>query len=176
MCPISFIREAFEERLMAIARAYDLLSRGGRKGASLREVIERTLEPYTENGGAGRVSVDGLPVRLVPNTTVTLNLAPHELATNAVKYGALSAQHGHVEVVWTLSRKVKDDVPVVEITWRERGGPPVRPPTRRAFGSRLLERALPREFGGEVTLNFAPEGIECFIRLPLTPSPEDSAP
>lgn len=168
-------REYFDARLMALARSHDMLSRSGWEGAPLRDVIERTLEPYTQDGGAGRVSVNGAPVRLVPNAAVTLNLALHELATNAAKYGALSAPDGHVEVAWTLGRRARDNVPLVDIVWRERGGPPVRPPTRRGFGSRLLERALPREFGGEVTLDFAPEGVECCIRLPLAPPPEENS-
>jgi two-component sensor histidine kinase len=113
------------------------------------------------------VMVTGPPVRLAPNAVVTLNLAFHELATNAAKYGALSAPEGHVEVTWTLRRPRKKE-PIVEIVWRERGGPPVRPPERRGFGSRLLERGLAQEFGGKVRLDFAPEGVECHICLPLT--------
>ncbi|NOG74169.1 sensor histidine kinase [Roseicella sp. DB1501] len=169
--PAAF-RKAFDARLLALARAHDMLARGGWEGAPLREVIERTLEPYATDGEAGRVSADGPPVLLAPNAAVTLNLALHELATNAAKYGSLSARGGRVDVTWTLGRRFNDDVPAVEIHWRERGGPPVRPPERRGFGSRLLERALPYESGGEVRLDFAPQGVECRIRLPLPPPPE----
>jgi PAS domain S-box-containing protein len=153
------------ERLKALARAHDMLVRNGWEGASLREVVDRTLEPHAAEGG--RFSAAGPPVRLLSHMTVTLNLALHELTTNAVKYGGLSVPGGHVEVAWWLEQRSPGAVPAVVITWRERGGPPVRPPERRGFGSRMLERALPYQSGGEVTLDFAPEGVECRIRLPL---------
>lgn len=97
---------------------------------------------------------------------VTLNLAFDELATNAAEYGALSVSDGCVERSWSL-RQSADAVPLVETAWRERGGPPVRRPERRGFGSRLLERGLTQEFGGTVRLDFAPAGLECDICLPL---------
>ncbi len=106
-------------------------------------------------------------MKLAPNAVVTLGLAFHELATNAAKYGALCVPEGGVEVTWTL-RRSKKKAPLVEIVWREHGGPPVRPPQRRGFGSRLLERGLAQEFGGTVQLDFAPEGVQCHICLPLT--------
>jgi PAS domain S-box-containing protein len=161
------LRATFEARLMALARSHDMLSQSDWEGAPLHEVVERTLEPYAADGEVGRVTVNGRPVRLAPNTTVTLNLALHELATNAAKYGALSLPGGRIEVTWDLEQRLRNATPVVTILWRERGGPPVRPPERRGFGSRLLEHALPHDSGGEVTLNFPPEGVECRIRLPL---------
>jgi PAS domain S-box-containing protein len=162
------LRDTLNARLKALARSHDMLSRGGWAGALLSDVIERTLEPYTTDGEAGRVSLEGPPVRLAPSITVTFNLALHELATNAAKYGALSAESGRVEVSWMLERRANTEAPpMVVILWRERGGPQVRPPERRGFGSQLLERALSRESGGEVGLDFAPEGVQCRIRLPL---------
>jgi PAS domain S-box-containing protein len=162
--PGSF-RAAFESRLMALARSHDMLTRTGWDGALLSDIVEQTLQPH--DGVSGRVVVSGPPVRLAPNAVITLNLAFQELATNAAKYGALSAPEGRVEVTWTLRRPRKKE-PIVEIVWRERGGPPVRPPERRGFGSRLLERGLTQEFGGTVRLDFAPKGVECRICLPLT--------
>lgn len=172
------LRETFEARLRALARSHDMLARGGWEGASLREVIERTLKAYAmdSDGAAGRVSAEGAPVQLAPNVTVTLNLALHELATNAAKYGALSVPDGHVEVTWMLERRARDETPVVAIVWRERGGPPVRPPQHRGFGSRLLEQGLVRESGGQVRLDFAPTGVVCRIRLPLAAPWEGSVP
>jgi two-component sensor histidine kinase len=158
-------REAFEARLMALARSHDMLTRSGWDGAPLNDVVERTLRPH--DGAPGRVVAGGPPVRLPPNAAVSLNLAFHELSTNAAKYGALSVPGGRVEATWTLRRPKREEAPILEIVWRERGGPPVRPPERRGFGSRLLERGLAREFGGTVRLDFAPEGVECRIRLPL---------
>ena len=112
------------------------------------------------------MAVAGLPLLLAPPAALMLNLAFHELATNAAKYGALSVPGGRVEIGWAVDRADRK-VPVLEIAWRERGGPPVRPPARRGFGSRLVERALAREFGAEVKLDFAPGGVECRIRLPF---------
>ncbi len=161
----SAFRESFEARLLALARSHDMLTRSGWDGAPLHEVAWETLRPH--DGVPGRVVVGGPAVRLAPNAVVTLGLAFHELATNAAKYGALSAPGGQVEVSWTLSRSNRN-APLVAITWRERGGPLVRPPERRGFGSRLLERGLTQEFGGTVRLDFAPAGVECQICLPLT--------
>jgi PAS domain S-box-containing protein len=155
------------DRLKALGRAHDMLVRTSWEGALLGEVLGQTLAPYAGDGGTVRYSAEGPPVRLSPDTTVILNLALHELATNAAKYGALSAPDGHVEVAWELEPQAGAETPVVVISWRERGGPPVRPPERRGFGSRMLERALPYQSGAEVTLNFLPAGVECHIRLPL---------
>jgi two-component sensor histidine kinase len=172
--PASF-REAFSARLMALARAHDMLARGGWEGASLREVIERTLDAHAGDAQAGgiqagglgtqRFTLDGPPVLLPPNATVTVHLGFHELATNAAKHGSLSAPDGQVEVSWTLAHRAGGRV--LDILWRERGGPPVRVPDRRGFGSRLLEQGLAREFGGEVRLDFQPEGVACRMRLTL---------
>ncbi|MFC0387606.1 sensor histidine kinase [Muricoccus vinaceus] len=162
----------FDARLRALSRSHDMLSRGGWEGAPLGEIVERTLEAYAKDGKAGRVSIGGPPILLPPHVAVAVNLALHELATNAAKYGALSASGGRIEVSWELERQAAGEVPVVVVLWRERGGPPVRPPERRGFGSKLLERAMPHEAGGEVTLDFAPDGVECRMRLPLVPPPE----
>jgi two-component sensor histidine kinase len=164
------LRQTFDGRLMALARSHDLLAHGGWEGAMLTEAVERTLAPHA-GSDAGRIVLSGPPVRLAANTVVTLNLALHELATNAAKYGALSVPAGRVEVIWRLERKQRRDGPaVVEIVWRERDGPAVRPPERRGFGSQMLERGLAREAGGEVQLDFAPESVACRIRLPLETS------
>ncbi|MGH6956541.1 MAG: ATP-binding protein, partial [Caulobacteraceae bacterium] len=135
------------------------------EGASLNDVARLTLEPYEPPGGATRVALGGAKVRLGPNAAVTLAMAFHELATNAAKYGALSAPAGRVDVAWTASCGAAE---VLEIVWTESGGPPASAPERRGFGARFLERALGREFDGEVELCFAPAGLVCRIRLPLS--------
>lgn len=129
-------------RINALASAHDLLIEGAWQGASLRE---------------------GPALRLGPSAAVTLNLVFHELASNSVRYGALSSPDGRVEVVWAVEAPG-----VVVIDWRETGGPPVLVPVRRGFGSRLIEEGLPREIGGEATLTFAPDGLRCQIRTPLS--------
>ncbi|WP_241671540.1 sensor histidine kinase [Dankookia rubra] len=160
-------RRTFGARLAALARSHDLLMRGGWEGASLREIVERTMDPYIAGNEAERVTIDGLPLLLTPAAALSLNLAFHELATNATKYGALSGSEGEVEIRWTVDR-TDHNAAVVDITWRERGGPPVHPPESRGFGSRLVEQALAQEFGAEVRLDFAREGVACRIRLPFT--------
>ncbi len=89
----------------------------------------------------------------------------HELATNATKYGALSNQSGRVEVTWQV--RVAEGGPRLRFAWTERGGPPVTPPTRRGFGTRLIERGLAGEVGGEIGLSFPPEGFAFVVEAPL---------
>ena len=158
-------RAAFQSRLMALARSHDMLTDTSWEGAALREVARRTLAAYGGEAPAP-FGLSGPPVRLAPAAVVTLNLAFHELATNAAKHGALAVPGGRVEVGWAREAGEGGGDPVLAISWKERGGPPVRPPERRGFGSRLIERGLPQEFGAEVSLDFAPAGVECRIRLP----------
>jgi PAS domain S-box-containing protein len=157
-------RVAFGGRLRALARAHDMLAQRCWEGAPLREVLQRTLKAHA----AERLVLCGPEILLPPNSAVTANLAFHELATNAAKHGALSVPGGRVEVTWVAEQPGGAAAPVVAVTWRERGGPEVRPPVRRGFGSRLLERGVAREFGGEVRLDFLPDGVECHMRLPLS--------
>lgn len=161
-------RTAFSARLQALARAHDMLAQRGWEGASLREVLGRTLDAAHGPNAAARITLDGPDILMPPNSAVTANLAFHELATNAVRHGALSVPEGRLEVVWKLERPAAGAPPIVDIVWREHGGPPVRAPAHRGFGSRLLEQGVTREFGGEVRLDFRPEGMECRMRLPLS--------
>jgi PAS domain S-box-containing protein len=158
--------ETFLARIYALAGAHELLTEASWEGASLIEVVQRTLRLHLPAGQTDRIQVLGPTIRLGPNAAVTLNMAFHELATNAVKYGALSNTAGRVSVDWTLD----DTGPrtILQIDWRESGGPPVAIPTRRGFGSRLIERGLPRELDGEGRLTFSPDGLACRLRLPLS--------
>src|SRR5206468_326884 len=114
-----------------------------------------------------RLVIDGPPVRVPPNAAVMLNMAFHELATNADKYGAFSMPAGRVEVRWYLNGVAATE-PTIEIDWIESNGPPVRPPSRRGFGSRLIERGLAQELQGEVNLHFDPHGVRCRIQFPAS--------
>jgi two-component sensor histidine kinase len=101
-----------------------------------------------------------------------LALAVHELATNAVKYGALSAD-GHVDITW--SNAVINEVPSFRFTWTESGGPPVSEPASKGFGSRLIERMLENDFAGKVTTSYPPSGVICELMAPLSaldPAPQ----
>ena len=156
---------ALQARIIALAEAHDLLAESAWEGAALADVVERTLAPYVSAGGGRRVAFSGPAVRLRPNAAVTLNMAFHELATNAAKYGALSAEGGCVDITWRTD--LSSDPRAVEIEWREHGGPAVAPRTQRGFGSRLIEDGLARELSAQVDLTFPPEGARCRMRLPL---------
>jgi PAS domain S-box-containing protein len=157
------VQETLEKRLAALARSHELLTQGGWESASLVEVVRRALAPY---GASDRVEAEGPPARLAADGVEMLNLAFHELATNAAKHGALSVPEGRVRVFWAL-RRTGRGTRLVEIEWREQGGPPVTPPRHRGFGSRLLEHGLAQKLGGTVKLDFQPDGLRCHICLPV---------
>ncbi|KRA66350.1 PAS domain S-box protein [Caulobacter sp. Root655] len=160
----SAFNTAFMERIQALGRAHELLTEASWQGAALADVVDRTLKVHAPHGSGARVALSGPAVRLGPNAAVTLNMAFHELATNAIKYGALSTPGGRVDVEWTADA----DAGTITIDWRESGGPKVATPSRRGFGSRLIEQALAREMDGEARLIFRPEGLWCHLRLPLS--------
>jgi two-component sensor histidine kinase len=159
-------QEKFSGRIMALARANDLLTGERWVGASLRDVVERTLEAYGSDGPARCVAA-GPPVQLSAKTALSLSMALHELATNALKYGAWSTPDGRVEIAWSVAPA--PDGERLKLEWRESGGPPVGQPTRRGFGSRLIERGLAAEMSGLARLRFQPEGLVCEIDAPLAP-------
>ena len=154
-------RERFESRLIALSRTHDLLTHSSWEGATLKDVIAVELDPYQRDGGSG-VDLHGPELRLNPRTTLALGLLFHELATNAAKYGALSVPEGHIEVVW----EAMGDAGPLRIEWRETGGPPVGPPERTGFGSRLVHQTVTRELGGRVRLDFEPTGLRCVLEIP----------
>jgi len=152
---------ALDARLAALARAHDLLMRETWTAASLGELVVDTLAPYAL-GREGRVRSQGPTILLAPTAAVTLNMALHELATNAAKFGALSNEEGRVNVSWTVKQSA------IDLVWHESDGPLVAPPQRRGFGRRLIERGATQELGGAVTLSFAPSGVTCAFRIPLS--------
>ena len=154
-------REAFEGRLMALSAAHDVLTRQNWTGTTLDQIVDEATAPHRR--GDGRLLADGPRVDLEPKTAVALGLAAHELATNAVKYGALSAPDGRVDIRWAV------DGGVLRLTWRELGGPPVVYDGRRGFGDRLLEQGLAEELRGSVKLDFRPEGLVCHMVATLDP-------
>jgi PAS domain S-box-containing protein len=157
---------AFSARLRALASAHDLLTRGGWEGATLADVISGVLAPFSASGRPQAVVARGPEVRLSPNAAVTLSLAFHELATNATKYGALATAHGRIDIAWRFDASSGPEV--LEVDWIETGGPAVTEPQRRGFGSRLVERALAREFDGTAQIRFPRTGVECRMRLKLS--------
>lgn len=159
------IREAIETRIAALSRSHDLLGREKWDGAGLRDLIGVALAPFrVMEGHAERLTVEGENIRLSPKAALALGIAFNELATNAVKYGALSNATGKVSIDWTLENKL--DGRWLCLHWRERDGPPVSPPTRRGFGSRVIEQGLAHEMQGTIKLDYLPGGIVCMIDVP----------
>jgi two-component sensor histidine kinase len=156
-------REAFEARLIALAAAHDLLTVESWHGARLTDVVASAMAPF-ETTQQPQISRSGPPVWLTARRALALSMALHELATNAVKYGALSRLEGHVTVLWSLSA---DDE--ITLRWVEQGGPLVKTPERCGFGSRLVQRSLAHELDGKVVFTFAPEGVRCTIQFRLEP-------
>jgi PAS domain S-box-containing protein len=148
-------RARFETRLMALSRAHNLLTEQNWGGAPLDRVVRDATEHLS--GERARFDIAGDPVWLSPRAALALALALHELGTNAAKHGALSTDGGRVRVSWHEA----DDR--LHLEWKESGGPPVRSPERRGFGSRLIERGLAADLGGSASLHFEPDGLRCRI-------------
>jgi PAS domain S-box-containing protein len=159
---------AFQRRVLALARAHDLLTRGDWTGAPLREVVRAGLAPMDMDAARVDLSASGAAdAVLPPGAAVTLAMAVHELAANALKHGALSVPGGRVSVA---CRTAAESGGAAVVEWVERGGPPVAgPPSRRGFGLRLLERGLAAQAGVGADLRFEPEGLRCTLRLPRPP-------
>ncbi|MGD9922641.1 MAG: sensor histidine kinase [Pseudorhodoplanes sp.] len=156
-------RAAFEARLIALSKSHDVLTRQHWEGAELADVVAGAITPYRGGGEQGRFRIKGMPVRLRPKAVLALSLAFHELATNAVKYGALSNDTGRVAIDWRVDPQSRR----FELRWQESGGPMVEPPVRRGFGSRLVEQGLAQDVGGDVRLKFHDDGVICSIDAPL---------
>jgi two-component sensor histidine kinase len=143
-------RKVLDGRVEALARAQTSLAARRWEGASLRDVIEGELAPLAE---AGHYVLEGPQVLLPPEHVQAMSMAIHELATNAAKYGALSTRDGRLTVRWR-----HEDGKVVTVCWAEPGGPPVEPPKREGFGSRLVGQ-LARQIGGEVRYDWRTDGL-----------------
>jgi two-component sensor histidine kinase len=157
---VAEFEQVFGERLQALSRAHNLLTEENWLGAELGDLIRQTLEAHEAEGG--RISVDGPPIRLSPNAAVTVNLAIHELATNAAKYGALSVPGGRLDVRWRTEAGA-----AMSFVWRETGLQGLPPPTRQGFGSRLL-KAVARELNAHVEPQHTPEGFAYHWRVPFS--------
>ena len=154
----------FTSRLMALSSAHDVLTRETWEGAGLREIVAGAVRAYQDDGD-NRFQVEGEDVRIAPKTALALAMALHELATNAAKYGALTAETGRVIIRWEA--RGAGDARRLELEWREVGGPMVTPPGRGGFGSRLLRQGLKSELGASAQLQFEPTGLVCVIQAPL---------
>ena len=139
-----------------------MLTRENWESADLHVIIADVITPFC--GNDQQVQVDGPNIALPPNMALALAMALHELCTNACQHGALSTPEGNVAIVWM---RTFNEPPRLVLNWRERGGPSASPPSRRGFGTRLLERAIRQELGGEVRVSYEAEGVTCLIDVPL---------
>lgn len=159
-------RQEFLARLLALSKAHDALARTDRKGTDLRDLLALTTE---EAGGPGRFRVSGQTVQLSREETTSISMALHELVTNALKYGALSDPRGYVQ--FDCIREDHEGTGAVRLIWQERDGPPVVPPTRQGFGSRMISQVIAVDLSAKVDLDYRSEGVRC--EIVFTPSKTD---
>jgi PAS domain S-box-containing protein len=157
------VKEAIQRRIEALANVHSLFEKSRWAGAELGNLIKQELSPYSRDGEK-RTQIDGPTVVLKPNLAQTMAVALHELATNAAKYGALSVAAGRVCVRW---RRAADADGRLVLCWTEAGGPPVNPPTRKGFGTGVIEMMIRSHGGGDVQLDWRGEGLSCKIVLPV---------
>ncbi|MET3838574.1 PAS domain-containing sensor histidine kinase [Bradyrhizobium sp. OAE829] len=155
--------EKYQGRLAAFARAHDLLTAANWAAAPLQDVISTALSPYRTS--EGRITVSGPPLIVKSRQALALSLAIHELATNALKYGALSVMGGRVSITWTTEDHASE--PQFIFVWQEFGGPPVSERPGVGFGSRLISRALKDDFRGTVEVSYGSAGLICSLTAPL---------
>ena len=146
---------AISTRLIAMGRAHDMLLKADLKSADLADVIAGAVAPH--NSAAGAIEIAGEEMQVMSSAILPLTLILNELCTNATKYGALSCSEGRVSVQW----RVQDGM--LRLNWEERGGPPVLPPAKKGFGSRLLEELVIHDLGGDIKFDYDISGLRCRI-------------
>ena len=155
-------QQAIEGRLIALGRAHDLLLQVSWANASLLDTVRGATKPY-EDQGAKRFSIDGPDIGITSGAVIALAMTFNELCTNTTKFGALSMPEGRIEIAWTI-----DDVARrLRLTWTEKGGPAVDAPTRRSFGTRMIQ-ALGGQLSGQVELAYKPSGFVYSLDVPLS--------
>ena len=153
------LKQAIEGRIQALANVHRLFVQSRWQGAELHGLVKEELAAYSQ-GRELRVQIDGPNVLLEPNAAQAIAVALHELATNAAKYGALSVPDGQVRVEWSHENGR------LVLSWIETGGPPVEPPTRRGFGTRVMDNMVRGQLKGELRLDWRAQGLACEIVLP----------
>ena len=163
---IAEFQKKFDERLQGLAASHDILVEKHWHGAALRELVTRQLAPFVDPSGT-RLELSGPDLDLNSGAAQALGLAFHELATNAVKYGALSIAEGRVEITWAIDHNA-DAGKYLTLNWVEKDGPVVVPPSRRGFGSEVIAQMAPVSLSGRVVLDFASTGLRCTLTIPIT--------
>lgn len=155
--------KSYEQRLVAIAKAHDLLFAGMRFNAQVGELVQGALSPIAGKA-LTRIRMSGPPIYLSPQASLTFMMILHELGTNAAKYGALKADTGLLEIEWRPLWK--EDRELMVLDWTESGGPHVDKPKKTGFGTRMLQMAVRGVAGGEVQVDYEPDGLRCRVVLP----------
>jgi two-component sensor histidine kinase/CheY-like chemotaxis protein len=155
-------QQAIEGRLIALGRAHDLLMQVCWANASLVATVRGATEPY-DGQSAGRFSIDGPDVGITSVAVIALAMTFNELCTNTTKFGALSAPAGRIEIAWTID----DATQRLRLTWTEKDGPAVQTPSRRSFGTRMME-SLGQQLNGQVQLAYQPTGFVYMLDVPLS--------
>src|SRR5258705_936768 len=158
------VTKTIADRLHALGVAQDLLVRERWTGAGCRTLIEGAVNAF-QSKSLDQFEIAGDNIAISSGPAISLSMVIHELCTNAVKHGALSAPSGRVSILWAVS---EDHPPRFKLHWKEHGGPPVKEPSRKSFGSRLIEQALPGQLHGEARLRFEPDGLSCAVNIPLS--------
>jgi PAS domain S-box-containing protein len=158
--------ERFTGRLAVLSRAHNILTSTAWHKADVGDIINTAIEPF----GLDRFEVEGPRCDVHPKVAVSLSMVLHELATNAIKHGSLTAHSGRVSARWSC--KYQPEHTELDITWMESGGPAVTRPTQRGFGTRLIERQLALEFGGKADLDYRKSGLVCRMHLNMPRNPE----
>jgi two-component sensor histidine kinase len=155
-------QQAIESRLLALGRAHDLLLQARWSSANLADIIRSATEAY-DSEGAGRFSIGGPELKINSGAVIALAMTLNELCTNTTKFGALSVPSGRITIVWTIDQKTQR----LHLTWTETGGPEVHPPTRRSFGTRLIQ-TLGTQLKGTVEKTYDPKGFVYSLDVPLS--------
>lgn len=155
-------RQAIDHRLLALGRAHDLLLQTTWTSAKLATILTTATEPF-DSRGAGHFIIQSSDIDVSSGAVLPLAMVLNELCTNAVKYGALSNADGRVEITAIVDAPREQ----FQLRWVEKGGPTVRTPTRRGFGTKLIEQSFVRQLNGEARLSFEPSGLVCVLDIPL---------
>jgi PAS domain S-box-containing protein len=157
--------KTFIARLRTLFSAAEIVMSSQERVADLQKILDVAIAPFRDQATEGRIRLSGPPVSMAEEAAASLALAVHELATNAIKYGALSRRGGTVALNWQV--RTKNGAPRLEVAWKERGGPQVKSPAHEGFGARVIRYAAARQKDGKVRLDYAPEGVSCEIGFSL---------